>query len=67
LAGRAPAEIADDLGLATPTVRSHLATIYAKTGTSRQSDLVRLATQLAAPVGRRMEPLPRCAPVQGRP
>jgi DNA-binding CsgD family transcriptional regulator len=50
LAGRAPAEIADDLGLAMPTVRSHLASIYAKTGTSRQSDLIRLATQLAAPV-----------------
>jgi DNA-binding CsgD family transcriptional regulator len=44
LAGRAPAEIADDLGLAMPTVRSHLASIYAKTGTSRQSDLIRLAT-----------------------
>jgi DNA-binding CsgD family transcriptional regulator len=51
LAGRTPAEIADDLGLAMPTVRSHLASIYAKTGTSRQSDLIRLATQLAAPVG----------------
>jgi DNA-binding CsgD family transcriptional regulator len=51
LAGRAPAEIADDLGLAMPTVRSHLASIYAKTGASRQSDLIRLATQLAAPVG----------------
>jgi DNA-binding CsgD family transcriptional regulator/PAS domain-containing protein len=50
LAGRAPAEIADDLGLAVPTVRSHLASIYAKTGTSRQSDLIRLATQLAGPV-----------------
>jgi DNA-binding CsgD family transcriptional regulator/PAS domain-containing protein len=49
LAGRAPAEIADDLGLAMPTVRSHLASIYAKTGTSRQSDLIRLATQLAGP------------------
>jgi DNA-binding CsgD family transcriptional regulator len=51
LAGHAPAEIADDLGLAMPTVRSHLASIYAKTGTSRQCDLVRLATQLSAPVG----------------
>jgi DNA-binding CsgD family transcriptional regulator/PAS domain-containing protein len=50
LAGRAPAEIAGDLGLAMPTVRSHLASIYAKTCTSRQSDLIRLATQLAGPV-----------------
>ena len=51
LTGRAPAEIARDLALAMSTVRSHLASIFAKTGTSRQSDLVRLATQLAAPVG----------------
>jgi DNA-binding CsgD family transcriptional regulator len=50
LAGQAPGEIADDVGLAMPTVRSHLASIYAKTGTSRQSDLIRLATQLAGPV-----------------
>jgi DNA-binding CsgD family transcriptional regulator len=50
LAGRTPARIADDLGLAMPTVRSHLASIYSKTGTSRQSDLIRLATQLAGPV-----------------
>jgi DNA-binding CsgD family transcriptional regulator len=52
LAGRTPARIAEDLGLAMPTVRSHLGSIFAKTGTSRQSDLVRLATQLAAPIGR---------------
>src|SRR5215467_3142584 len=50
LAGRMPAEIADELGLAMPTVRSHLASVFAKTGTSRQSDLVGLATQLAGPV-----------------
>src|SRR5215469_10236182 len=50
LAGRAPAEIADDLAVALPTVRKHLASIFAKTDTSRQSDLVRLATQLAGPV-----------------
>jgi DNA-binding CsgD family transcriptional regulator len=49
LAGRAPAEIADDLGLATPTVRSHLANIYAKTGTARQLDIMRLAAQLISP------------------
>jgi len=50
LAGQVPAEIADDAGLAMPTVRSHLASIYGKTGTSRQSDLIRLAAQLAGPV-----------------
>lgn len=52
LTGRTPAEIAEDLALAMSTVRSHLASIFAKTGTSRQSDLARLATQLAAPIGR---------------
>src|SRR5258706_7547883 len=52
LTGRTPAEIARDLALAMSTVRSHLASIFAKTGTSRQGDLVRLATQLAAPIGR---------------
>jgi DNA-binding CsgD family transcriptional regulator len=50
LTGRTPAEIAEDLALAMSTVRSHLKSIFAKTGTSRQSDLVRLATQLAAPI-----------------
>jgi len=49
LAGRAPVETADDLGLAMPTVRSHLASIYAKTGTGRQSDIIRLAAQLISP------------------
>jgi DNA-binding CsgD family transcriptional regulator len=51
LAGRAPADIADDLGLATPTVRTHLKNIYAKTGTAGQSDIMRLGAQLASPVG----------------
>ena len=48
LAGRAPGEIADDLGLAVHTVRSHLANIYAKTGTARQSDVIRLAAHLVS-------------------
>jgi DNA-binding CsgD family transcriptional regulator len=51
LAGRSAAEIADDLGLAMPTVRTHISNILAKTGTARQTDLILLATQLAAPVG----------------
>jgi DNA-binding CsgD family transcriptional regulator len=52
LAGRTPAEMAGELGLALPTVRTHLGRIFDKTGTSRQSDLILLATKLAAPVKR---------------
>jgi DNA-binding CsgD family transcriptional regulator len=36
---------ADKLGLALPTVRSHLRNAYRKTGTSRQSDLIGLLTR----------------------
>jgi DNA-binding CsgD family transcriptional regulator len=56
LAGSVPSEIADELGLALPTVRTHLGRIFAKTGTSRQSDLILLATELAAPVSGRCPP-----------
>jgi DNA-binding CsgD family transcriptional regulator len=52
IAGRTPAEIADDLGSALPTVRTHLSNIFAKTGTTGQADLIRLAAALAAPVRR---------------
>jgi DNA-binding CsgD family transcriptional regulator len=50
IAGRTPAEIADDLGSALATVRTHLSNIFSKTGTTRQADLIRLA--LAAPISR---------------
>ncbi len=52
IAGRSPAEIADDLGSALPTVRTHLSNIFAKTGSTGQADLIRLAAALAAPVRR---------------
>jgi DNA-binding CsgD family transcriptional regulator len=52
IAGRTPAEIAQDIGSALPTVRTHLSNIFAKTGTTRQVDLVRLAVSLVAPVRR---------------
>jgi DNA-binding CsgD family transcriptional regulator len=52
IAGRTPAEIAQDIGSALPTVRTHLSNIFAKTGTTRQVDLVRLAASLLAPVRR---------------
>jgi DNA-binding CsgD family transcriptional regulator len=50
LAGRTAAEIAEDLGVAMPTVRSHLASLYAKSGAERQADLILLATQLSPPI-----------------
>lgn len=50
LAGRTPAEAAGDLGLAVPTVRSHLASLYSKSGTERLADLILLAAQLSPPI-----------------
>ena len=35
-------EAADMLGISEPTIRTHLQRIFSKTGTSRQSDLLRL-------------------------
>jgi len=49
LGGSSPAEIADELGVALPTVRTHLSNIFAKTGTARQLDLVLLAVQFTTP------------------
>lgn len=45
--GLEPAGIARTLDLGLPTVRTHLAHIYAKTGTTGQSDLSRLLSRLA--------------------
>jgi DNA-binding CsgD family transcriptional regulator len=52
IVGRTPAEIADDLGSALPTVRTHLSNIFSKTGTARQADVIRLATSFAPPIRR---------------
>lgn len=51
--GHTPKEVARDLHLSVATVRSHLASVLAKTGTSRQVELIRLLTSLpiGAPVG----------------
>jgi DNA-binding CsgD family transcriptional regulator len=51
LAGETLAEIADKLGIAITTVRTHLAHIFDKTGTSRQADLIRLSAKFSSPVG----------------
>jgi DNA-binding CsgD family transcriptional regulator len=48
-AGKTQAAIATTLGIAPSTVKSHLLHLFAKTGTQRQADLVRLAAHLSAP------------------
>ena len=55
--GQTPAEIANALNLKLPTVRSQLSSVFAKTNTARQQDLIALASamppvaaQLAAPI-----------------
>jgi DNA-binding CsgD family transcriptional regulator len=50
LAGRSLVQAARDLRVAHSTVRTHLTVIFRKTGVRRQSDLIMLASQLAAPV-----------------
>jgi DNA-binding CsgD family transcriptional regulator len=52
LSDRTAAETVGDLGVSVPTMRTHLAAILPKTGTSRQSELVLLVAQLAAPARR---------------
>jgi len=42
-------ETCDALGIGEPTVKTHLARLFAKTGTERQSDLMRLAISALAP------------------
>lgn len=41
--GDKPQQIADRLGVLVKTVRAHLSSLYAKTATTRQSELIRLA------------------------
>jgi DNA-binding CsgD family transcriptional regulator len=43
-------DVADLLGLAASTVKTHLGRIYAKTGVNRQADLVRLVAGFASPL-----------------
>jgi DNA-binding CsgD family transcriptional regulator/PAS domain-containing protein len=45
--GRPPREISELVGVSPNTLKTHLSNIYSKTGTSGQSALVRLLTQLA--------------------
>ena len=47
LSGRNVNETAHDLGVASSTVRSHLDSIFVKTGVARQSDLIKLVARIA--------------------
>jgi DNA-binding CsgD family transcriptional regulator len=43
-------EVAETLGVAASTVKTHLGNLYGKTGTSRQADLVRLVAGFSNPL-----------------
>ena len=43
-------EVAQALGIADTTVKTHLGSVYGKTGTSRQADLVKLIAGFASPL-----------------
>jgi DNA-binding CsgD family transcriptional regulator len=49
-AGVTQIEIADRLGIAASTVKSHLLRVFEKTGRNRQADLVKLAASLSQPI-----------------
>ena len=49
--GMTISEAAEALGISIPTAKTHLARLFDKTGTSRQTDLVRLAMSALAPTG----------------
>lgn len=49
LAGRTLAETARALNIAVTTAKTHLKNIFSKTGVSRQTELVRLASHVASP------------------
>ena len=44
-------EVASVLGVSATTVRTHLQHIFAKTGTTRQADLVKLVSSYMSPLG----------------
>lgn len=48
--GITPQEAADKLSVSLATVKTHLQHVFAKTGTGRQADLVRLVAQATAPI-----------------
>jgi DNA-binding CsgD family transcriptional regulator len=48
--GRTQAEIAHTLSVAPSTVKTHLLHVFAKTGTSRQSEIIKLMSALSLPL-----------------
>lgn len=48
--GRTLGETAKKLGISLATAKTHLLRLFAKTGTRRQAELVRLAGSFAAPL-----------------
>jgi DNA-binding CsgD family transcriptional regulator len=51
LAGRTLAETAEDLHVAMTTVKTHLKSIFSKTGVNRQAELMRLTLRVVSPLG----------------
>lgn len=49
--GHAARDVADALGVSITTIKTHLSRLLQKTGTKRQTELVRLAMTVMAPVG----------------
>jgi len=49
--GKTMQDIADSLGVSLNTIRTHVASAFAKTQTSRQADLVRLVLRTVGPFG----------------
>ena len=47
--GGAP-EVAESLGVAESTVKTHLGRLYGKTGAGRQADLVKLVAGFSSPL-----------------
>jgi len=51
LAGRTLAQTAKALGIAPNTAKTHLTSIFSKTGVTRQADLMRLGHEIVPPIG----------------
>ncbi len=51
VAGHSTREISDELAVASTTVKTHLASLYGKTGRHRRSDLIKLAEDMGARLG----------------